>query len=180
MNLLISFSGREGGNCDQILDYISTPEDVKKYFRIMNIHSCSHCQYECFSQDCKYHDDDIYALFESMLDYENVILVVPMYCGNPSSLYFIFNERCQDFFMRNEEKYGDIISRLYIIGIYGSRNQTPDFIPCFEKWFTGSGKENRVLGIERHIIGQGRDEYILSNEEVKQNITQFLRGKSSN
>lgn len=180
MNLLISFSGREGGNCDQILDYISTPEDVKKYFRIMNIHSCSHCQYECFSQDCKYHDDDIYALFESMLDYEKVILVVPMYCGNPSSLYFIFNERCQDFFMRNEEKYGDIISRLYIIGIYGSRNQTPDFIPCFEKWFTGSGKENRVLGIERHIIGQGRDEYILSNEEVKQNITQFLRGKSSN
>lgn len=180
MNLLISFSGREGGNCDRILDYISTPEDVKKYFRIMNIHSCSHCQYECFSQDCKYHDDDIYALFESMLDYEKVILVVPMYCGNPSSLYFIFNERCQDFFMRNEEKYGDIISRLYIIGIYGSRNQTPDFIPCFEKWFTGSGKENRVLGIERHIIGQGRDEYILSNEEVKQNITQFLRGKSSN
>ena len=180
MNLLISFSGREGGNCDQVLDYISTPEDVKKYFRIMNIHSCSHCQYECFSQDCKYHDDDIYALFESMLDYEKVILVVPMYCGNPSSLYFIFNERCQDFFMRNEEKYGDIISRLYIIGIYGSRNQTPDFIPCFEKWFTGSGKENRVLGIERHIIGQGRDEYILSNEEVKQNITQFLRGKSSN
>ena len=180
MNLLISFSGREGGNCDQILDYISTPEDVKKYFRIMNIHSCSHCQYECFSQDCKYHDDDIYALFESMLDYENVILVVPMYCGNPSSLYFIFNERCQDFFMRNEEKYGDIISRLYIIGIYGNRNQTPDFIPCFEKWFTGSGKENRVLGIERHIIGQGRDEYILSNEDVKQNITQFLRGKSSN
>jgi multimeric flavodoxin WrbA len=180
MNLLISFSGREGGNCDQILDYISTPEDVKKYFRIMNIHSCSHCQYECFSQDCKYHDDDIYALFESMLDYEKVILVVPMYCGNPSSLYFIFNERCQDFFMRNEEKYGDIISRLYIIGIYGNRNQTPDFIPCFEKWFTGSGKENHILGIERHIIGQGRDEYILSNEDVKQNITQFLRGKSSN
>lgn len=174
MNLVISFSGRDGGNCDQILDYIAKPEDTKKYFRYMNIHSCSHCQYECFTEDCKYHDDDIYGLFESMLEYEKVILVVPMYCGNPSSLYFIFNERCQDFFMRNEEKYGDIVSSLYIIGVYGNQKHTPDFIPCFEKWFTGSGKENHVLGIERHTLGLEKDDLVLSKEIVKKQIDQFL------
>ena len=56
MNLVISFSGRDGENCDQILDYIAKPEDTKKYFRNLNIHSCSHCQYECFTEECKYHD----------------------------------------------------------------------------------------------------------------------------
>ena len=76
--------------------------------------------------------------------------------------------------MRNEEKYGDIVSRLYIIGVYGNQKHTPDFIPCFEKWFTGSGKENHVLGIERHTLGLEKDDLVLSNEIVKKQIDQFL------
>ena len=72
--------------------------------------------------------------------------------------------------MRNEEKYGDIVSRLYIIGVYGNQKHTPDFISCFEKWFTESGKENHVLGIERHTLGLEKDDLMFSNEIVTWNL----------
>lgn len=150
MKLIISFSGRTNGNCDKIAKYLSSEADRIIYFRDMNIHSCCNCSYECFDGECKYRSDDIYGLYSDMCKYDKVILIAPMYCSNPASLYFIFHERSQDYFMNNDE-YEEIIKRLYIIGIYGKAESTPDYIPCFEKWFDGSPFKNRVLGIERHL-----------------------------
>lgn len=175
MNLIISFSGRANGNCDDILRYIAVEEDTVIYFRDLNVHDCSGCTYECFDGYCIYHQDDIYNLYESMLSYDKIFLIVPMYCGNPSSLYFKFNERCQEYFMHNEECYEPIISRLYIIGVYGDKDKTPDFIPCFEKWFACSKYNNHVLGIERHQYGQKIDDKILSIEKVRTMINSFIR-----
>lgn len=174
MKLIISFSGRANGNCDCIASFISMQNDKVVCFRELNIHPCSDCGYECFDGKCKYRDDDVFALYESMLSYDKVILIVPMYCGNPSSLYFIFNERCQDYFMHNDT-YEAILQKLYIIGIYGNKETTPDFIPCLEKWFDGSPYENRVLGIERHTYGQKMSENILDVEEVKNRIEYFTK-----
>ena len=97
MKLMISFSGREDGNCDRIAKYIAKEVDKIIYLRDKNIHSCANCKYECFEGDCVYRDDDIYGIYDEMCNYDKVIFLVPMYCGNPSSLYFIFNERCQDY-----------------------------------------------------------------------------------
>jgi multimeric flavodoxin WrbA len=175
MNLIISFSGRENGNCDDISKFIASPADTVVCFRNLNVHECSNCKYECFEEYCKYRQDDIYGLYESMLSYKKVFLVVPMYCGNPSSLYFKFNERCQDFFMRNEDSYEAIISKLYIIGVYGDRKQTPDFIPCLEKWFECTRFNNHVLGIERHKYGQKMTDEILCVEEVRNALAEFIK-----
>lgn len=174
MNLIISFSGRAKGNCDLAAGFISNPGDEIIYFREKNIHGCCNCEYECFKECCKYRDDDIYCIYEKMADYDKVILIVPMYCGNPSSLYFVFNERGQDFFMHNEDKYEEIVSRLYIVGIYGKQEATPDFIPCFEKWFECSKYENRVLGIERHKYNQNMEDYVLDEEEVRKHLREFI------
>ena len=173
MNLIISFSGRANGNCDQIASYISDQEDRIIRFGELNIHPCSNCEYECFRGECKYRSDDIYTLYEDMLHYDKVILIVPMYCGNPSALYFIFNERCQDYFMRNDT-YDAIIKGLYIIGVYGKQESNPDFIPCLEKWFDCTPHKNRVLGIERHLYGQKLNDNILDIEEERMRITAFL------
>lgn len=177
MKLIISFSGRETGNCAQIASFISAPKDQIVHFRGLNIHACANCNYECFNGKCKYREDDVYALYESMLGYDKVILIVPMYAGNPSSLYFIFNERGQDYFMHNDT-YDTLLQKMYIIGIYGKEETAPDFIPCLEKWFAGSSYKNRVLGIERHTYGQKMDENILDVEEVKMRIAAFTDKKS--
>lgn len=175
MKLIISFSGRKDGNCDQIAGFIAGPEDRIIYFRDQEIHSCTHCEYQCFDGECKYRGDDVYGIYKMMPGYEKVILVVPMYCGNPSSLYFIFNERGQDFFAHNEDIYEGIISGLYIIGIYGSRDQSPDFIPCLEKWFQCSKYEDHVLGIERHKFGQKMQDSILEVPKVREAVHKFAK-----
>lgn len=173
MKLIISFSGREGGNCDQIAEYIAAEEDKIIYLREKNIHPCMSCRYECFKDKCVYRDDDIYGIYDEMCHYDKVIFLVPMYSGNPSSLYFIFNERCQDYFMHNEN-YEDIVKRLYIIGVYGNREKTPDFEPCFEKWFDCTGSSGHVLGIERHAYNQKMGDCILAIEEVREKIRRFV------
>ena len=174
MDLIISFSGRSNGNCDQIAAYISSENSRIVYFRDLNVHACSGCQYECFAGACKYRGDDIYDLYESMIQYDRVILLVPMYCGNPASLYFTFNERSQDYFMHNDT-YEEIVRRLYIIGIHGKEETTPDFIPILEKWFCDTPYHDRVLGIERHLHDQKINDRILDVEEVKARITNFLK-----
>ena len=167
------FSGQINGNCDKIAAFVSTQKDKIIHFRELNIHPCSNCEYECFNGECKYRLDDIYALYGDMLRYDKVILIVPMYCGNPSALYFTFNERCQDYFMHNDT-YDVIIKKLYIIGVYGKQESNSDFIPCLEKWFDCTPHENRVLGIERHLYGQKLNDNILDIEEERMRITAFL------
>lgn len=174
MKLIIGFSGRENGNCDGIADYIASPKDTKVRFGNLSVHECSDCAYECFSGYCKYRKDDMYSLCASMLNYDKVFLLVPMYCGNPSSLYFKFSERCQDYFMHHEVHYEEIITKLYIIGVYGDRNKTPDFVPCLKKWFDGFGLEDHVLGIERHKFGQKIDDKILDIDSVKSMLDAFV------
>ncbi len=173
MDLIVSFSGRENGNCDEIAAYVSSGNGKIVCFRDLNVHACAGCRYECFAGACRYRGDDIYGLYTSMLGYDRVILLVPMYGGNPSSLYFVFCERAQDFFMHNDV-YGEIVRRLYIIGVYGSAEESPDFVPGLEKWFAGTPCRGRVLGIERHRYGQKMGDRVLDAEEVKERIANFL------
>ena len=173
--LLISFSARKNGNSDEIANYLATEEDDILYFRDLNIHNCSNCDYECFDNSCKYRNDDIYNLLDEISNYQKVVLIVPMYCGNPASLYFVFNERCQDYFMHNEDKYENLVKRLFFIGIYGDSKKSHDFIPCFEKWFEGTRYTNHVLGIERHKYNLKLKDSILEVDELKTMIEEFIK-----
>ncbi len=175
--LYVSFSARENGNSKEIANYLKTEKDRLVLFKDIFYNPCYKCNYECFDSFCKYHHDDIYNLLGCMTKYKKIVFIVPMYCGNPSSLYFIFNERSQDYFMHNEDKYESIIKRLFIIGIYGNNEESPDFIPCLEKWFKGSKYTNHVLGIERHKYNLKLKDSILTVEEIKNSINEFVYAK---
>lgn len=173
--ILISFSGRQDGNCDQIAKYIAGEQDKIVFFRELDIHPCSGCDYECFREECVYRADAIYGLYDEMCDADRVVLLVPMYGGNPSSLYFLFNERGQDFFCHSDAGvYEKLLERLYIIGIYGEKETAPDFVPCLEKWFSDSSVRGRVLGIERHRYGQKLSDRVLELPQVRDEIKAFL------
>ncbi|MBQ9837924.1 MAG: flavodoxin family protein [Oscillospiraceae bacterium] len=174
MKLIITFSARDNGNCAEIAKYLSNGNDAIVDFKRLHFHGCIDCSYECLEANpCKYRDDDIYSLYARMSSYDKIVLIVPMYCGNPSSLYFTFNERGQDFFMQNEAAYSRILSRLYIIGIYGSSSENPDFIPTLEKWFDRSAYKNRVLGIERHKLNQKISD-TLATDTLKRALDSFI------
>lgn len=171
--MIISFSGRSGGNCDQIAAYLAGANDRVVPFRSLNVHPCAGCGYECFQTQCRYRADDVYGLYAAMLQYDQVILIVPMYGGHPSSLYFMFHERCQDYFMHNDT-YEAIVQRLYIIGVYGQQETSPDFLLCLAAWFDGTPWKDRVLGIERHRYGQQMTDAVLDVPEVRECISAFV------
>ena len=175
MKLFVSFSARETGNCAQVIDLMKTQEDQVIYYQNLNTHGCSQCRYECFTTQCRYRDDDVYRLYSSFAEYEKVILLVPMYCGNPSSLYFSFNERSQDYFMHHEDEYTAFAERLFIIGIYGSREESPDFLRHFEQWFEGTSCTHHVLGIERHLYQQTMKDRVTDIQAVKTALRDFLQ-----
>ena len=75
----------------------------------------------------------------------------------------------------HNETYEEIVKRLYIIGVCGDENKTPDFVPCLEKWFDGTTYSGRVLGIQRHLYGLKMQDSILNVQEVKEQINSFLK-----
>lgn len=177
--MFVSFSARKNGNCTHIIDYLRMPGDKVILFQDLNVKGCRDCDYECFKNQCKYREDDVYGLLDSFGLYEKVILVVPMYCGNPSSLYFCFNERSQDFFLRHGDDYTAFAERLFIIGVYGSRRETPEFVRCLEKWFEGTAFTDHVLGIERHLYRQGMEDRVTEVEAVRRMLREFLPALSA-
>lgn len=54
MNLIITFSARENGNCGHIADFIKGQADKVVHYKDLNTHSCSNCEYECMDNQCKY------------------------------------------------------------------------------------------------------------------------------
>lgn len=173
MNLFISFSARQNGNCGRIAEYLANPEDSMIHFKDLNFHSCSNCEYSCFSGHCIYHDDDIYGLYDRMPQYDHVILLVPMYCDNPSSLYFVFTERIQEFYVKNSAGYDDLVKKLYIIGVYGSKAESPLFIPSLSQWFKDTDIHHHVLGLERRPYQQKIKDSLLDIREIRDRLSQW-------
>ena len=146
-NLYISFSARSNGNSENIIKYMMNEFDTFISFKDLFINSCNKCNYECMTiNKCKYRHDDIYNLLDNIIKYNKIIFVVPMYCGNPPSLYFTFMERMQDYFNNNEANYPAFISKLHIIGIYGSDEEYPLFIPLISNILNDI---NKCLPIQR-------------------------------
>lgn len=170
--IYVSFSGRENGNCSDIANYLVKENDKIILFKNIRYNPCAKCDYECFNSICKHRNDDIYDLLDSINRYKKIVFIVPMYCGNPSSLYFILNERMQDYFNHNEDKWDSYIKKLHFICIYGSDEETPHYINYFNDLINDDSK---ILKIERHKYNLKLDDKILSNKELVELIDEFRR-----
>ena len=109
MNVLIlSFSGRAGGNCDGISRVVAGQHPNSAVFRFSDrqIRPCGGCRYECFGKEsaCPYLEDPEFSLLDRICRSDLVYFVVPNYCDYPCAHYFIFNERSQCFFQSKPEQ----------------------------------------------------------------------------
>lgn len=168
--MFISFSGRDNGNCSEVAQYLINKNDKLILFKDVFYNPCSKCNYECFNSICKYRYDDVYDLLESTNNYKKIVFIVPMYCGNPSSLYFILNERMQDYFNHNEDKWDSFNNKLHFICIYGSDKETPLFIKNFNCLVNDYTK---ILKIERHKYNLKMNDRILENSEITKMLDEF-------
>lgn len=171
--IFISFSARDFGNCYDVAHHKMNERDRYVAFKDLSYHSCSKCNYECFTKKCKYRNDDIYKLIDASLKFKNIVLLVPMYCSNPSSLYFVFNERMQDYFSKNSDKWDAFVSKIKIIAIFGSEKETPLFVPTLSQLVNGDN--NKILKIERHVFNLKMKGRVIDNSSILKNIDLFLK-----
>lgn len=172
-NLYISFSARSNGNSVNIIKYMMEDNDTFISFKDLFINSCNKCNYECMSVNkCKYRHDDIYNLLDVSIKYNKIVFVVPMYCGNPSSLYFTLIERMQDYFSNNEINYSAFISKLHTIGIYGSNEESPFFIPLLSNILNDF---NKCLPIQRHKYEIKMSDSVMNNKYIVTLIDTYKR-----
>lgn len=174
MNIIVSFSGRKDGNCDTIARYIFSEGDLLLFMREISTQPCANCNYECMSGQCRYHSDGIYSFFERLSLADRIFFIVPMYSGNPSALYFIMNERCQEYFMHNESQYEKMIEKLYIIGVYGNAKDYPDFLNSFARQYHFENSGKHILGLERHKYHHKMKDFLLEEEDVKAQLNRFV------
>lgn len=168
--LYISFSARSDGNCSDVAQYLLRSNDKLILFKDIFYNPCSKCNYECFKSICKYRYDDVYDLLDSANDYKKIVFIVPMYCGNPSSLYFMISERMQDYFSNNEDKWDSFVEKLHFICIYGSDEETPFFIKTFKSIIKD---ETKILKIERHKYNLKMSERVLDKKEVTSLLDEY-------
>ena len=101
--LILSFSGRKNGNCEQISEFIASKlPGESKIFRFSEnpIRACGDCRCQCFDDNlmCPHINDPEYGLLEQILISDQVYFVVPNHCDYPGAYFFIFNERSQVYF----------------------------------------------------------------------------------
>ena len=104
----IAFSARKNGNCAKLLRYCLNNLKKREFDTELleaydfQITPCSHCNYECFSEECPI-KDDIPLFYEKAMKADVLIFAVPTYGGHASGLYRAFCERGQAVFKSYEE-----------------------------------------------------------------------------
>lgn len=134
--LIISFSSKKSGNCEQISDFIQKSLDAEaEVFRFSEnqIHACGDCRYQCFddSRLCPHYEDPEFGLLRSICLSDMVYFVVPNYCDYPCSNFFVFNERSKVFFQGYRERlleYERIPKRFIVV----SNSESPNFAAAFD------------------------------------------------
>jgi multimeric flavodoxin WrbA len=128
----IAFSARKRGNCLDCAEYVMAKlKDYMFQTEIINayeyeIKPCSHCNYECFSQNLRGTDedcpiqDDVPKIYSKMKEANIIVIAVPTYGGKASSLYYAFGERAQGIFKRYEEFKNTILSKIIALIVIGN------------------------------------------------------------
>lgn len=119
--VILSFSGRNEGNCTKIAKFVQSLTSGKTFlFSDLDVHPCGRCHGECFQNgaDCPHIADDVYSLYESVTRSDRAIFILPNHCDYPNANFFAFNERSLCFFSKRQdllETYGSIPKKFIVI-----------------------------------------------------------------
>lgn len=170
--LLINFSGRKTkGNCSTLIEHIISFGKPKNYsvvsFKELSVNPCTNCTYECFfSKNCPNKEDDLGALFRNALNFDIIVHLIPIYCGNLSALFQIYNERSQFYFMNESYfKSQSKIKRIYIV--------VGNLSPSFLYRLIGTKKRTFIASSHKYNL-KSISGNLLKSEEFIKNFDAFL------
>ena len=174
--LIISFSGRNNGNSEQIAALIqqnlNADADIFR-FSENPVRPCGDCRYQCFDDNrmCPHIDDAEYGLLEQISLCDELYYIVPNYCDYPCANFFIFNERSQVYFQGYRQRlmeYEAIPKKFIVI----SGSDTDNFARAFD-YHCKSEPEILRLGAEEYgkqsITGD-----LMKSEKARQAVLDFI------
>ena len=175
---IVSFSGRQGGNCARIAREIEsclTGAEVALFdLSEQPLHPCGQCRAECFEdrRACPHIGDVEVPLLDAMTHSDTAYLVVPNHCDYPGSLYFAFNERSLCYFSGHEElleQYAGVRKRFVVV----SGGETARFEEAFRQQTGDAAPEMLVLSPRgygrRSIAGD-----LMDDERARQAVRAFV------
>jgi len=117
--LVVSFSGRQDGNCAGIGELAARMLDAEHVrFADLCAQPCGECGCECLRGGKCSKDDGVSALYEKICSAQECVFVLPNYADFPCANYFIFNERGTGYFGGSEqrlEKYMSVPKKAIVI-----------------------------------------------------------------
>lgn len=174
--LILSFSGRKQGNCEQISEFIAKnlPGETEIFrFSENPVKPCGDCRCQCFDDNlmCPHISDPEYGLLEQMMISDEVYFVVPNHCDYPCANFFIFNERSQVFFQGYPNRlmeYESIPKKFIVV----SNSESENFFHAFDYHCSGEPEIHflsaRKYGL-RSISGN-----ILTSDAAKQDLLAMI------
>lgn len=179
--MILSFSGRKSGNCEQISEFIKEYLGEAEIFRFSEnpIRPCGDCRYQCFDDNrmCPHFDDPEFGLLRGICLCDEVYFVVPNYCDYPCANFFIFNERSQVFFQGYRERlleYEAIPKKFIVI----SNSDCPNFAPAFDYHCEG---QPEILYLSAKKYGKKSiNGDLLKSEDAKRDILTFIQENAQN
>lgn len=176
--VIVSFSSRIGGNCEQILDHIQTHinnrTNVFVYkFSEFDIKPCGKCSYQCFENNtaCPYINDMEYSLLSQICNSNEAYFIVPNYCDYPCANFFIFNERSQCYFQNHPtrlEQYLQVKKKFIVV----SNSEAETFINAFRQH---TDQEPNVLFLSARKYGcNSVDGDLLTADAAKDALAAYI------
>lgn len=174
--VIVSFSSKKGGNCEQISDYLRSlcSQPVKIYrFAEFSIHPCGGCGYECFADNrcCPYIGDMEYSILEDICASAITYFVLPNYCNYPCAHFFAFNERSQCYFQNHADRleaYLNVPKQFLVVSNSGKEN----FLEAMRQH---TNNEPEILFLSSKFYGKSSSAgNLMESENAKTDIRRFV------
>ena len=175
--LVVNFSGRENGNCENISNVIKETFNMENVeiisFNHLNVQPCSKCNYECFEnkENCPFYNDEIKNLYNKILESDFVYYIIPNYCGYPCANFFIFNERSVSVFSKDRELLNQYLQKSKKFIVVSSSNQ--ENFKNILQYQTVMAPDILFLN-SREYNQRSTEGKLMDNEEAKDKLIQFL------
>ncbi len=175
--LVINFSGRENGNCDNISKSIQEMFHMDEVeivsFNHLNVQPCTKCNYECFEnkEKCPFYNDEIKDLYNKILETDFAYYVIPNYCGYPCANFFIFNERSVCVFSKEKELLNEYLQKSKKFIVVSSSNQ--DNFKNILQYQTVMAPDILFLN-SREFNQRSIEGKLMENDEAKNKLIEFL------
>ena len=175
--LILDFSPRPDGNCAAISKYIVKSFCDASVIKItdLDIKSCTDCDYQCFSDKCP-HPDDLFKLYDSILESDLIYFLIPNYCDYPPSSFFVFNERSCAYFNNKNESLAEYLRTKKKFIVISNSNEE-NFVKVLQQQSSDDIQKNIIFLSSKKFGLKSIEGNLLSSNEAKTLIDRFIEEK---